>query len=376
MKILQVLPSIVVGGPAYTTTELTRALMRIGDKVVFITKDENISELGDLDLRTFKPIEWPIVKRLGYSRDLNKILKEECKNAQIIQTNSLWMYSNFITEFARRGTKAKSVIVPRGTLSEYALSLSKMKKKLVLSLGQREALNKADLLVATCEMEYHDIRNFGIKAPVAMIPNGIHIPKINDIKKAKRIIFLSRIHKKKGVDILIKAWNEIEKSGEFKDWSLAIVGPANDYSQEMENLSKGLGCKKISFPGRMDGVAKYKYLAESSIFILPTHSENFGIAVAEALACGTPAICTTGAPWSGLVEKGCGDWIELSEVNIKDSLCKMMRLPQNQLHLMGQKGIEWMKSEFDWDVIAHKTHKAFEWVLDKDSNKPDWVITD
>lgn len=375
MKILQVLPVMTVGGPSYTVPEHTRSLIRCGNRVQLHLANENLEGLEDIELHTYNIIKLPIIKQLGFAFGEFENLHKECRDAQIIQTNSLWMYANFVTEFARRGTQAKSVIMPRGTLSEYALSISSWKKKLVTKIGQGAALKNADMFIATCEMEYEDIRRYGLKAPVAIIPNGIHIPEISTVQdKKKRIVFLSRIHQKKGVDILLDAWKKIEENKNFSEWSLSIVGPITDYAKDMIKKSEELKCERVVFPGSMSGDEKFAYMAESSIFILPTHSENFGIAVAEALACGTPAICTTGAPWEGLEQNNCGKWIELSEENVKNSLIALMSMPKEELDKMGKNGIEWMKKDFSWDEIGRKTTQAFEWLCDKENHPcPDFI---
>lgn len=378
MKIIQVLPELTVGGPSYTVVELSRALSRMGNEVQFHTANTNLDSLNGLEVISYKPIRWPIINQLGFSFSQYGKLKKECQNAQIIQTNSLWMYPNFVTEFARRGTKAKSVIMPRGTLSEYALSISAWKKKIVLLLGQKTALKKADMFIATCTMEYQDIRNFGLEAPVAIIPNGIHIPKISsDVKKEKRVVFLSRIHKKKGVDILIDAWSRVEKDSRFADWSLSIVGPMTAYAKEMQKYAMDKQCKRIQFTGEMSGQMKFDYLAGSSLFVLPTHSENFGIAVAEALSCSVPAICTTGAPWEGLETNHCGRWIQLSVDVLAESLMELMILPLEELAQMGNNGLEWMQREFSWDMIAYKTNLAFQWLQTPSAIEvPDFIKID
>lgn len=378
MKIIQVLPGITVGGPSYTVTELTRFLVRSGHKVQLHLANENLEGLEDLDIYTYDFVKFPVLKQLGFAFGEYGKLRKECRTAQIIQTNSLWMYANFVTEFARRGTGAKSVIMPRGTLSEYALSLSSWKKKIVSFLGQGAALKNADLFIATCNTEYRDIRNYGLKAPVAIIPNGIHMPKLpDDIKKQKRVTFLSRILKQKGVDLLLDVWSRIEKDRRFEDWTLSIVGPIGDFAEKMVSKAQNLHCKRVDFPGMISGDAKFRYLAESSIFVLPTHSENFGIAVAEALACGIPVICTTGAPWEGLETNDCGRWIELSEENLWVTLIELMLLPMERLDEMGKNGQTWMKRDFSWDEIANKTTLAFEWLLNPDTYQlPNFIYID
>lgn len=377
MNIIQVLPGITVGGPSYTVPSLCRALKREGHNVSLHMEAGDFPNMADIDIAGYHYIKFPLLRPLGYSPIMRNRLHKACQSADFIITHSLWMYPNFVTEFARRGTHCKSVVVPRGTLSQYALSLSKWKKKIVCLLGQDAALRKADMLIATCMDEYQDIRQYGIKAPVAIVPNGIDMPTLGATKKSKRVVFLSRIHPKKGVDYLLRAWSKIEKEGIFSDWTLSVVGPECNYSRELESLSFQLGCQRVTFTGAMNGEQKFRYLAESALFVLPTHSENFGIAVAEALACGTPAICTTGAPWEGLETNGCGRWIDLSDDNLYDSMTSLMSLPAEQLEQMGERGKAWMERDFSWDVIAHKLTESFEWLLDPEhKQKPDCVIVD
>lgn len=354
---------MTTGGPSYTVPELCRSLMRRGNSVQLHLLDHYPECLNDIDIRQHAFLNVPFFRQLGFSWGEFRALKKECEDADIIQTNSLWMFPNFITEFARRGTKAKSVIMPRGTLSQYALSLSRRKKKVVELMGQRTALERADLFIATAEMEYEDIRNYGLKAPVATVPNGIHIPSFQEEvrpQKNKRVVFLSRIHKKKGVDLLIHAWKDIER--EFKDWSLAIVGPMNDYAEEMRALAKETGCRNVVFTGGMSGQEKLDYLRESAFFVLPTHSENFGVAVAEALSAGIPAICTTGAPWKGLEENGCGAWIGVSAEELHAAIRNFILLPAEERSAMGNRGRQWMEREFSWNTIGKMTEMAYRWI--------------
>lgn len=207
----------------FSTTALTRHIQALGHNVQFHTAIGDFSGYSDIDFRPFSVPKIPFNSQLALSYSLYKNLKKECVDAQIIQTNSLWQFPNFIHEFVRKGTNAKSIIVPRGTLSPYALSLSSKKKKLVMALGQRTALKKTDLFIATCHKEYQDIRNFGLKQPIAIIPNGLDIPQLEYIEKQKTVIFLGRIHKVKGVNLLIEAWKKIENNPKFKDWNLVIA---------------------------------------------------------------------------------------------------------------------------------------------------------
>ena len=375
MKIIQVLPGFTTGGPSYTVPMMCRAMRKAGADVELHFCDSYTEKIDDIQTYNYGLVKLPILKYLAFSPSLKKGLKEACHYADVIQTNSLWQYPNFITEFARRGTNCKSVIVPRGTLSKYALSISPLKKNIIMKLGQEAALKNCDMFVATCEEEYKDIRSLGYNSPCAIIPNGIDIPKFErPARKVKRVAFLSRIHKKKGIDVLINAWSKLEPI--FPDWKLAIAGPMTEYGEEMKTLCSSLNLKNVEFVGALYGNDKINFLQDSELFVLPTHSENWGIAIPEALVCSTPAICTTGAPWEGLVSNKCGDWIELSVENLFDSMKKIMSLPFEERLEMGKRGYAWVTKDFSWDSIGKKTLDAFNWLCGYSSQRPLYVKID
>lgn len=316
---------------------------------------------------------------LGVSPQMSKGICHATADVDIIHTHSLWMMQTYYAYKAVKGKDVKLCIHIHGTLSPWALQRSRIKKRLSsVFLKQRKALERADLLIASCEEEYNDIRNYGLKKPVAIITNGIEIPELpsSSVKKEKTLVFLSRIHPKKGIDTLLKSWRNIQDK--FTDWNLQIAGnDSTEYAASLKNECAALHCERVKFTGELRGNEKYQFLANASLFVLPTFSENFGIAVGEALACGTPVITTTGAPWSGLVDNDCGLWIDLSVDNLTKALEDMMSRPMDELARMGENGREWMRRDFSWDEIARKTIRSYEWLLDTDRiEKPDWIYID
>ena len=139
-------------------------------------------------------------------------------NSDILHTHGLWMFPNFY-----RNSRAKFVISTHGMLADNALKFSYKKKKIINFLFQKAAFADAKLLFATAENEYEDIRDYGLKNPIAIIPIGVNIPNVkkSNLKKNKKtIISLGRLHPKKGLDTLIKAWSRIEPV--FNNWILII----------------------------------------------------------------------------------------------------------------------------------------------------------
>ncbi len=380
MKVIQVVPNISAesSGPSYSVPAMCRGLQLAGCAV-------SLHFVGDMPNREFqfpafvyKSHKFPH-PALGRSPEMLNSLIRECQDAQIIHNNSLWMMPNIYPARAKEGTRCKLVNQPRGTLSEWALANSKWKKCLIGWYGQYAAMADTDMWVATSEDEYNDIRRLGYKQPVAVLPNGVELPEITfageGVKKRsvrRRMFFLSRIHPKKNVEMLIRCWARLE--AKFPDWDLSIVGPDknNAYADEMKNLVQRLGCSRIKFEGELNGEAKYRFLAESECEVLPTHSENFGMVVAESLASGTPVICSHGSPWEGLNAEKCGWWVPSAQGELERAMESAMSATSEELLAMGARGREWMKRDFDWNAIGRKMKTAYEWLLGE-TDKPNWV---
>lgn len=141
----------------------------------------------------------------------------------------------------------------------------------------------------------------------------------------------------------------------------------------MIELSKQLKCERINFTGKIYGDEKISFLQNSDLFVLPTHSENFGMVVAEALVNEVPVICSEGAPWADLKENECGWWIEIGEEPLTQTLREAMSLDSHILKKMGKNGRNWMIKEYSWDSIAKQTIEVYKWLL-TNKNKPEYVI--
>lgn len=382
MKIIQVIPYLRLesSGPTQSVPGMCRGLQHAGCDVTL--HSDGPAPQKDFGCPTFfhdiKVFPHPKFLR---SPAMLKQLREECQTATIIHNNSLWTMPNVYPLWTCKGTKCKQVLQPRGTLSKWALNNSKWKKRIFGWLFQYAVMRKADMWVATCEDEYQDIRRLGYKQPVAILPNGVDLPMSEDELRAvmprdrRRMYFLSRIHPKKNVELLLRCWAKLES--EFADWDLSIVGPDknNPYADEMKQLVKDLGCQRVTFEGELNGAEKFKFVAESECFVLPTHSENFGMVVAEALACKTPAICSFGAPWEGLNEHQCGWWIPTDMVAFEETMRQVMLMSRDTLAEMGERGRAWMARDFSWDGIGAKLKAAYAWLLGQ-GEKPDFVRID
>jgi glycosyltransferase involved in cell wall biosynthesis len=375
VKVIQVVPDIadVEGGPAYTVPRLSESLGRLGAQVQLHVLTSSIPVARSYQIHAHG--NWRFPNKLGISPKMRYALRQEAKGAEVIHNNGLWKMPNVYSAWAARGRLCRLVYSPRGMLSPWALRCFAWKKKLMWWLCQGRAVRDAHCFHATAENEYQEIRAAGLRGPVAVIPNGIDIgaesanPSANGLR---RLLFFGRLHPVKGIDLLLRAWQQIENR--FPDWELHIAGVSDPpgYQEQMEQLAGSLGIRRVCFPGPAFGPDKTRQFQQAELFVLPSHSENFGVAVAEALAHGVPAIVTKGAPWSGLETHECGWWIEQGVDSLADCLRSALALSPEKLRDKGRRGRQWMEQEFSWDRVGRMMLETYRWLLGGGA-PPAWV---
>ena len=288
----------------------------------------------------------PVLRGLRSSHGLSRALREAAPTVDVIHNHGLWLMPNVKAGSAAVGGRTPLIISPRGMLAPAALAFSRSKKRAFWALLQGPVIRGAACIHATSDQEYEEIRSFGLANPVAVIPNGIDLPEVpagRRMSAAQRVVLsLGRVHPKKGLAHLIRAWSKVEAS--CLDWRLRIAGPPEaGHDDELRALAMALGLSRVSVEGPIYGEAKTIAYQDADVFVLPTLNENFGLTVAEALAAGTPAISTKGAPWSGLDGEGCGWWIDHGVEPLAAALAHAIELPPATLKAMGAKGRRWMK---------------------------------
>jgi glycosyltransferase involved in cell wall biosynthesis len=377
IQVIHVVPSIEeeAAGPAYSVIRLCDALQEAGVEVRLGVVAQGASRVSRSYLRTFPPGAGPA--RLGISPSLRRWLNDEAmRGLDVIHNHSLWMMPNVYPRRAAALGGAKLVVSPRGTLSAWALGRSAFRKKIFWHLLQRRALASADCFHATAESEFLDIRRMGFPQPVCILPNGVDIPPEASTPRPvrRRLLFLGRIHPVKGVDVLLQSWARLE--ARFPDWDLHILGPDNGgHLAAMQTLSARLNLERVQFGGAVFGPAKLRAYQEASLYVLPSHSENFGMTVAEALAAGTPALVTQGTPWKGLEAHGAGWWIEHGVESMTAALDTALALPRPRLEEMGRAGRAWMIQDYSWERIGAQMMDVYRWLLGKGATPP-WVRVD
>jgi glycosyltransferase involved in cell wall biosynthesis len=289
----------------------------------------------------------------------------------------LWMHQSLVNLRHHRRTRRPYLVTPHGMLDPWAVRHAGWKKRLVGWWFEDEHLRRASCLRATAPMEAGHFRAYGLRNPIAVVPSGIDLPPLlprQSVADRKRLLFLSRLHPKKGIEYLLRAWARLPRH--HADWELVIAGPDEiGHRAGMQHLAESVGLADVVWHEPVQGVAKSALYRSADLFVLPTHAENFGLVVAEALAHELPAVTTTNAPWDGLERHRCGWWIELSDDALAAALDDAMSLAESDRRAMGERGRAWMARDFAWPAIARQMHEVYTWVLGG-GPPPSCVVTD
>lgn len=383
MKVLTFITSISLkgGGPSRSVPMLVKGLAEVGVDITLMTYWSDDMNTHALD-GTFAKLK---ILRPNFSRSQMEeyIISEKF---DVIQLQSMWDLRYHIVAKTARKHRIPYIITPRGMLEPWCLSQKKWKKKLAMALYQMKDIKRSACVFTTAEMEALHVRDLGVDVPMVVIPNGIETDgypcRISKDKVKKQILFLSRIHIKKGIELLIDAFDRIiKKNTDMDDWTVAIVGNGEEgYIRELKRKVEDLNLRdKVKILAPVFGDAKVKLYQESSIFCLPSYSENFGMVIAEAMSCGVPCITTNGTPWQLLngevstmganldilgKNRKTGWCIDLNVDNLEKVLLEAMTMKTEALYEMGQKGNLLVQENFNYKSVARKVMQLYSWLLD------------
>jgi glycosyltransferase involved in cell wall biosynthesis len=284
----------------------------------------------------------------------------------VFHDNGVLLPTNHAVAFSARRLNRPLIVSPRGMLTPWALHFRGLKKRVAWWLYQRWDLQFAQVLHATSQVEAKELRSLGLAQPIAVIPNGVSLPPQPTADRPpqsgiRTILFLSRIHPKKGLLDLVKAWSSVRANG----WRVTIAGgDADGHLKEVKSEIRRLKVEHdFEFVGEINGEAKWELYRSANLFVLPTKSENFGIVIAEALACGVPVITTKCTPWEELITHRCGWWIGFGAEPLIRALNEAMPLRDGQRREMGERGRKLVAEIYTWPGAARKMVSVYEWLL-------------
>lgn len=285
----------------------------------------------------------------------------------VIHLHGMW--SPFLAAFGLCAIRfgIPYIVAPHGMLEPWSLTARRQRKRLALSTYQGLILARASALHATSEQEAENLLSLKVsKAPVYVVPNAVREPGAGPLAPAalpsakRTLLFVSRIHEKKGLDLLLAAWNALRPAG----WNLLIVGSGETrYVDRLKQYVKAHGLSEVEFRSHLEGEALEETFRSASLFVLPTYSENFGNVVAEALIRGLPVITTTGTPWSQLVANQCGWYIEPTLEKLTQALAEGTSSTPAVLHAMGERGRTYAMANFTLPSVRQPLIHMYEHAL-------------
>lgn len=360
------------GGPARSVPGLCGGLVQSGvDLSVAVTSG---SDGVEESIRSQPYVNfYDGVDYRGYLRNVF-----ERKQPDIIHDHAIWSMRNHAVCSLAEKHRIPFMIAPRGMLEPWSLNEKKWKKKLAMLLYQRRNLSAAAALHATAESEANHLQKLGFRQPIIVSPNGVTLPDVMPAKNMRRdgkkvLLFISRIHPKKGILELVEAWaklRNIDMANNMTDqWHIEYAGP--DYGDHLKVVANEIRARGLeqdfTYLGVLDDVNKWRAYRRADIFVLPTYSENFGIVIAEALAAEVPAITTKGTPWSELQgtpnSQCCGWWIDLGVDALLEALVSAMSMDDAERATMGENGRKLVELQYSWASIAEDMKSAYEWLI-------------
>jgi glycosyltransferase involved in cell wall biosynthesis len=323
-------------------------------------------------------------KSFGFSPSFYGKLK--ATNVDIIHSHGLWMYPSIVVTKWAKSTHKPYLVSPHGMLDSWALNNSKFKKKLAGFLYEDAHLEAASCIHALSETEADSIRAYGLKNPICIIPNGVTLTKFKRRKTpawrlaipkdSKVLLFLGRIHPKKGLKELLNAWVLAFKHNSKHDWHLVIAGWGDiDYENEIKNLLKDLNIfKNIHFIGPQYKKDKIMCFDFADAFILPSKSEGLPMTILEAWSYGLPVLMTSQCNLSeGFISRAAIK-INTNSASIRFGLLELFKMRDKDLIKMGRNGQSLVIKKFGWDYVAKEMLSVYKWILGK-GRKPKCIIT-
>ena len=286
----------------------------------------------------------------------------DCRLSDVVFVHSMWTPPVLRACHAALRAGTPLIRVPHGCLNPAALRHSAWKKGVVSPL-ERHYMRRAACILVTTETEKAAVERWvsGVRR-IEAVGMGIddlltpELPPKRMDNGPKTFLFVGRLHPLKGLDILLVALPA--------DALLRVIAPDDGQQARYERLARQLGvAERVTFLGVKTGTEKMREMREADALVLPTHSENFGFAVAEALVVGTPAITTKGAPWEGLETHGCGWWTDVATASLRAALADCASRSRAELAAMGARGRTWMLSDFTWRACAERVQRAMKGVI-------------
>ncbi len=392
MKIIHVVDSLdpAQGGPPMVVARLGAAQAQLGHDVEIVSLEShgsnnqvNVSLEGipHLDQVTFTLIKrgGPVDQLLATAA--GRYLTRRVPEADAVHLHNMWRPLLVVAAKTAKRAGVKYVIAPHGALSRWSLGQKRWKKQVALALGWRKILNEAFFIHALNADEVRESAPLQLQPPVEIIPNGVFPEEIDNLpekstfrglypqlKDRPYILFLGRLHYKKGLDYLADAFNRFARQTPSAD--LVVVGPDGGAGQMFEERIAQFGLTgRVHMVGPLYGFKKYAAMVDALCICLPSRDEGFSMTITEAMGCGLPVVISRNCNFPEVAELEAGEVVDLDAAAISAALLRMAT-DENWRHRAGQAARQLVLSRFTWPTIAQKSIIAYN--TNHESRRDQW----
>ncbi len=364
-------------GVARIVCDLANALARRGTPVDVYTADcpgrgVDGSWLEPPNRLRAAPGTW--CGRLAWSPALRRILAHAIPDVDVVHNHSLWMLPTSYAARAALRHDIPCVFTMHGFLEPWALAHSRWKKRLAGRWFQDVDLRRATCLHVNSESELAGVRAYGLRNPVAVIPNGVTREALDELPprttlearfpalRGKRVcLFLSRLHEKKGLGHLVAAWARLGR--DFPDWHLVVAGPDDGFESPLRAAIDSLGVTAmVTVTGPLYGQDKRAAFAAADVFVLPSFSEGFSMAVLEAMAAGLPVLFTPGCNFREAAECGAAVEVTPDADGTEQGLRDLLGLDDLERRAMGARARDLVEEGYTWDAVSDRLLQLYGWL--------------
>lgn len=380
MKIVHVIGSFdpAKGGPQAVVVRLAAAQASLGHDVTIVSYSDDeinyraakatavIPDFGKV--RTFL-LAMPNRREKFLGNRAADAMSPLIRAADFVHMHGVWETNLLRAAMLCRRYEVAYCICCCGMLDVWSMQQKKWKKRLALQLGFRKMLDGAAFIQALNQDEIELMRPLGLKPPSIIIPNGIFLSEVEGGEAIKTelpdrpyVLFLSRLHYKKGLDILADAFRQIAPL--FPQTDLVVAGPQGGAETEFLNIIREAQLEdRIHMVGALYGPAKIAALKNAACFCLPSRQEGFSVAITEALACGVPVVITDACHFPEVADADAGVVCPLSSEAIAAGLAHVLENPRRGVQ-MGIAGSRLVRENYTWPRIALQTVDAYQtWQL-------------